>query len=186
MKKVIVLTFALVLLIGTVSAMDMSIGLGGLVGVNNSGVKGVAVGGGVDINLNLYKGFGIEIDTDIVTSKLSSGDGLNVEGDFSVNIPVMAWYNHDFNRLGFGGGLGLGCNISSGVKFTLAGGLEARYNINDQFSIFIGVNGALDVLPTLTKVESGNTSTYKFVKTDFSKNSLYGRVGVKYNIALNN
>lgn len=186
MKKVIVMALAMVLLVGTVSAMDMTIGLGGLVGGNNSGVSGVAVGGGVDINLNLYKGFGIEIDTDIVTSKLSSGDGLDVTGDFSVNIPVMAWYNHDLGRIGFGGGLGLGCNISSGVKFTLAGGLEARYNINDQFSIFVGVNGNLDVFPALTKVEKGGTSTYKFVKSDFSKNSLYGRVGVKYNIALNN
>lgn len=125
----------------------------------------------------------MQIGSDIITSKLTRTDGLTFTNDFNVNIPVMVWYNHDFNRLGFGGGLGLGCNISSNVKFTLSGGLEARYNFNEQFSLFVGVSGNLDLFPTLTKETDGSQSTYKFVKSDFSKNSIYGTLGLKYNIA---
>ena len=185
MKKVIALVSVALFLLGSASAMDMSIGLGGLVGADNSGINGVAVGGKVDINLDLYKGFGVQIGSDIITSKLTVSDGLTVTNDFNVNIPVMAWYNHDFNRLGLGGGLGIGCNISSIVKFTLSGGLEVRYNINDQFSLFMGVNGNMDLFPTLTKETDGSQSTYKFVKSDFSKNSIYGSLGLMYKIALN-
>jgi len=185
MKKVIVLVSVALLVVGSVFAMDMSIALKGLSGVNNSEVKGTAIGGAVDINLDLYKGFGVKVEGNIITSKLSGGNGLIVADDFNVNIPVMVWYNHDFNHFGLGGGLGLGCNINSGVKFTLAGGLEARYNINEQFALLIGVDGNLDVLPTLTKENNGSQSTYKFVKSDFSKNSIYGSIGLRYNIALN-
>ncbi len=127
----------------------------------------------------------MQIGSDIITSKLRKTDGLTVTNDFNVNIPVMAWYNHDFNSFGLGGGLGLGCNLSSIVKFTLSGGLEARYNINDQFSLFIGVNGNLDLFPTLTKETDGSQSTYKFIKSDFSKNSIYGSLGLMYRIAFN-
>ena len=183
MKKVIALVSVALLIVGSAFAMDMSIGLKGLSGVDNSDVKGAAVGGGVDINLDLYKGFGIQIEADIITTKLSGGNGLTATENFNVNIPVMAWYNHDFNHFGIGGGLGLGCNISSGVKFTLTGGLEVRYNINEDFALFIGVNGNLDIFPTLAKETSGNQSTYKFVRSDYSKNNIYGSIGLRYNIA---
>lgn len=186
MKKVIALTAIAVLLVGSVFAMDMSIGIKGIIGTNNSGINGTAIGGGVDITLDLYNGWGFRTGSDIITSKVSKDDGLTFTKDFNVNIPVMAWYDYNSKRFGIGGGLGLGCNISSSVKFTLAAGLETRYNINEQFSLVLGVNGNLDVFPTLTKEDKGDSSTYKLVKSDFSKNNIYGSIGVRYNLDLNN
>lgn len=92
MKKVIALISIALLVAGSAFAMDMSIA-----------IKGTAVGGALDIIMDLYKGFGVQNESDIITSKLSWGDGLIITNDFNVNIPVMAWYNHDFNRLGLGG-----------------------------------------------------------------------------------
>ena len=186
MKKVIALTAIAVLLVGSVFAMDMSIGVKGIIGTNNSGINGTAIGGGVDITLDLYNGWGFRTGSDIITSKISKDDGLTFTKDFNVNIPVMAWYDYNSKRFGIGGGLGLGCNIGSSVKFTLTAGLETRYNINEQFSLFLGVNGNLDVFPTLTREDKGDSSSYKFVKSDFSKNNIYGSIGVRYNIDLSN
>lgn len=185
MKKIIAVTAVAVLVMGSVFAMDMSIGLNGLAGADNSGVDGVAVGGGLDITIDLYKGLGFRIGSSIITSKLAGGDGLSVTSDLNVIVPALVWYNYNSGLFGFGGGLGLGCSIGNGVKLTLTGGLETRYNISGVFSIFLGVNGNLDVLPTLTKAENGNTSTYKFVKSDFSRNSIYAVLGARYRIDLN-
>ncbi len=50
MKKVIALVSVALLIAGSAFAMDLSIALKGLSGVDNSGVEGAAAGGAVDIN----------------------------------------------------------------------------------------------------------------------------------------
>lgn len=182
MKRIVVVALVAILSLVSLSAMDMSIGLGGLVGADNGEVSGTAIGGSVDVDLDLYKGLGVRIGSQIITSKIKGGDGLTLSNAFSVNIPVMAWYAHDFGFISLGGGLGLGCNVGSGLKFLLSGGLELSYSLSDAFSLYLGVNGNLDAFPTLTEKKNGSDSTYKFVKSDFSKNSVYGSFGLRYHI----
>ncbi len=175
--------------LNSVFALDMTVGLKGIVGNENTDSKGASFGGGVDLNLDLYKGFGLEIESNIITSKMYCDEGLVVTDNFQVNIPVMAWYNAKFNRFGLGGGFGLNCNIASqsedaAFKMGLAAGLQTNFFVNDSFAIVLGATGALDCFPTLTKSANGNSSVYNFKASDFSRNSLYGTLGVQYKIPL--
>ncbi len=185
MKRVIAVALVAVLSLAFLSAMDMSIGIGLLLGGDKSGVSGTAAGGTVDVTLDLYKGLGIRTGSEIITSKISFGDGLTVREDMSITIPVMAWYDHEFGLIGIGGGLGLGCNIGSIFKFVLSAGLELKCRLSDTFSLFAGVNGSLDALPALVKTDDGSSSTYRFVKSDFSRGSIYGSFGLRYRLDMN-
>ena len=52
MKKLLSILMMGTLVIGSIFAMDLSIGLKGVVGSDNSVVDGVSIGGGFDINLD--------------------------------------------------------------------------------------------------------------------------------------
>lgn len=188
MKKIISVMAVSAVLVSSLFAFDLSVGLKGLAGIDNSGVDGVLAGGGVDLNMNMYNGLGIQIESNIITSALTTGDGLNCEDHFTVNIPVMGYYNYRFNKVSIGAGAGLGCTISDSVakaggtdlKMGLVGGINAKYFVTDDVAIVIGATGMLDSFPTLVRTTSGNSTNYKFVSSDFSRNSVYGSIGVMY------
>lgn len=188
MKKFILGAAVAAIMASSAFAFDMNVGLKGLIGADSSGTKGVLTGGGVDLNLDLYKGLGVQIESNIIVSALSAGDGLNIENHFTTNIPVMGYYNFRYNRIGFGGGAGINCSITdsvsqpgaSNVKPGLAGGLNAKFFFTDNVALVLGVTGTLDCLPTLVKNTAGESTNYKFVKSDFSRNSIYGSLGVMY------
>ena len=192
MKKLITVLMMVALLTSSVFAMDLSVGLKGIVGNDNSTVKGATIGGGFDINLDIKNGFGLEIQSNIVPSKLTStDDGLTFVNHMSVNIPVMAWYNAKFSWFGLGLGAGISCTMSenhpvnaSNTKMGLAAGLQTKIFVTKDIAIVAGITGTLDCFPTLTKTEKENSTTYKFVKSDFSRNSFYGSIGIEYKFAL--
>lgn len=194
MKKIISVFAVAAVLVSSTFAFDMNIGLKGLMGADNSGTDGVLAGGGVDLNLDLYKGLGVQIESNIITTALSSGDGLNCENHFTVNIPVMGYYNFRYKMFGLGAGAGINCSISdtvtqpdgSNIKFGLASGLNAKIYLNDNFAIVLGATGTLDCLPTLVKSSSGSSTNYKFEKSDFSRNSIYGSLGLMYRLPVGN
>ena len=134
MKKLITVLMMVALLASSVFAMDLSVGIKGIVGNDNSTVKGATIGGGFDINLDIKNGFGLEIQSNIVPSKLTStDDGLTFVNHMSVNIPVMAWYNAKFSWFGLGLGAGISCTMSenhpvdaSNTKMGLAAGLQTK------------------------------------------------------------
>ena len=167
MKKFISILVIAIFTIASSFAFDMSIGLKGTLGADNSEIIGCAFGGGLDINLDLLKGFGVQIESNIATSTITSKDnGITVEDNLLVQLPVMAWYNARFNWFGFGLGAGMSCVIS------------------ENFAISFGASGNLDCFPTLVKTTNGNSKNYKFEKTDFSRNAIYGSIGVEYKIPL--
>lgn len=192
MKKLITVLMMVALLASSVFAMDLSVGLKGIVGNDNSTVKGATIGGGFDINLDIKNGFGLEIQSNIVPSKLTStNDGLTFVNHMSVNIPVMAWYNAKFSWFGLGLGAGISCTMSenhpvnaSNTKMGLAAGLQTKIFVTKDIAIVAGITGNLDCFPTLTKTEKENSTTYKFVESDFSRNSFYGSIGIEYKFAL--
>ena len=192
MKKLITVLMMGALLASSVFAMDLSVGLKGIVGNDNSTVKGATIGGGFDINLDIKNGFGLEIQSNIVPSKLAStNDGLTFVNHMSVNIPVMAWYNAKFSWFGLGLGAGISCTMSenhpvnaSNTKMGLAAGQQTKIFVTKDIVIVGGFTGNLDCFPTLTKTEKENSTTYKFVKSDFSRNSFYGSIGIEYKFAL--
>ena len=76
-KKIISVLLMGTLLVGSLFAMDLSIGLKGIVGTDKAEVKGTDLGGGFDINLTKENGFGIQIESNIVPSKITSTtDGM--------------------------------------------------------------------------------------------------------------
>jgi hypothetical protein len=192
MKKLITVLMMGALLASSVFAMDLSVGLKGIVGNDNSTVKGATIGGGFDINLDIKNGFGLEIQSNIVPSKLTStDDGLTFVNHMSVNIPVMAWYNAKFSWFGLGLGAGISCTMSenhpvnaSNTKMGLAAGLQTKIFVTKDIAIVAGITGNLDCFPILTKTEKENSTTYKFVESDFSRNSFYGSIGIEYKFAL--
>ena len=176
------------LLASSVFAFDLTVGLKGIAGADNSGVNGASVGGGLDLNLDLINGFGIQIESNIIPTKLTGENGgMTFTDSMMVSIPAMAWYNARFSWFGFGVGAGLSCTISenhpenvSNTKLGLAAGLKAKAFVSDNIAIVAGVTGNLDCLPNLKKTSKENSSTYKFVATDFSRNAIFGSIGVEY------
>lgn len=192
MKKFISILVIAIFTIASSFAFDMSIGLKGTLGADNSEIIGCAFGGGLDINLDLLKGFGVQIESNIATSTITSKDnGITVEDNLLVQLPVMAWYNARFNWFGFGLGAGMSCVISenhpentSNIKLGLASGARIRFFVSENFAISFGASGNLDCFPTLVKTTNGNSKNCKFEKTDFSRNAIYGSIGVEYKIPL--
>ena len=188
MKKIISLLAMGALLAGSVFAFDLTVGLKGIAGADNSGVNGASVGGGLDLNLDLINGFGIQIESNIIPTKLTGENGgMTFTDSMMISIPAMAWYNARFSWFGIGVGAGLSCTISenhpenvSNTKLGLAAGLKAKIFVTDNIAIVAGVTGNLDCLPNLKKTSKENSSTYKFVATDFSRNAIFGSIGVEY------
>ena len=188
MKKIISVLAMGALLASSVFAFDLTVGLKGIVGADNSGVNGASVGGGLDLNLNLINGFGIQIESNIIPTKLTAENGgMTFTDSMMVSIPAMAWYNARFSWFGFGVGAGVSCTISenhpenvSNTKLGLAAGLKAKAFLTDNIAIVAGVTGNLDCLPDLVKTSNENSSTYNFVTSSFSRNSILGSLGVEY------
>lgn len=192
MKKLLTILLMGTLVFGSAFAMELTVGLKGIVGADNSDVDGVSVGGGFDINLDIKNGFGLQIESNIVPSKITStDDGVTFTNNMAVNIPIMAWYNVRFNWFGLGVGTGISCIMSenhpenaSNTKLGLAAGLKTKFFVTDSIAIVAGFTGNLDCLPTLIKISKESSSTYKFEKTDFSRNAIYGSIGVEYKFDL--
>lgn len=188
MKKIISVLAMGALLASSVFAFDLTVGLKGIAWADNSGVNGASVGGGLDLNLNLINGFGIQIESNIIPTKLTAENGgMTFTDSMMVSIPAMAWYNARFSWFGFGVGAGLSCTISenhpenvSNTKLGLAAGLKAKIFVTDNIAIVAGVTGNLDCLPDLVKTSNENSSTYNFVTSSFSRNSILGSLGVEY------
>ena len=188
MKKIISVLAMGALLASSVFAFDLTVGLKEIAGADNSGVNGASVGGGLDLNLNLINGFGIQIESNIIPTKLTAENGgMTFTDSMMVSIPAMAWYNARFSWFGFGVGAGLSCTISenhpenvSNTKLGLAAGLKAKIFVTDNIAIVAGVTGNLDCLPDLVKTSNENSSTYNFVTSSFSRNSILGSLGVEY------
>ena len=188
MKKIISVLAMGALLAGSVFAFDLTVGLKGIAGADNSGVNGASVGGGLDLNLDLINGFGIQIESNIIPTKLTGENGgMTFTDSMMVSIPAMAWYNARFSWFGIGVGAGLSCTISenhpeniSNTKLGLAAGLKAKIFVTDNIAIVAGVTGNLDCLPDLVKTSNKNSSTYNFVTSSFSRNSILGSLGVEY------
>ena len=192
MKKLIAVLMMGALLAGSVFALDLSVGLKGIVGNDYSNMKGATIGGGFDINLDMKNGFGLEVQSNIVPSKLTStDDGMTFANHMTVNIPVMAWYNARFSWFGLGFGAGISCTMSenhpaeaSNTKMGLVAGLKTKVFVTDNVAIVAGITGNLDCLPTLTKKDNDGSKTFKFVKSDFSRNGFFGSLGVEYKFSL--
>ena len=171
MKKFISILVIAIFTIASSFAFDMSIGLKGTLGADNSEIIGCAFGGGLDINLDLLKGFGVQIESNIATSTITSKDnGITVEDNLLVQLPVMAWYNARFNWFGFGLGAGMSCVIpenTSNIKLGLASGARIRFFVSENFAISFGASGNLDCFPTLVKTTNGNSKNYKFENNRF-------------------
>ena len=190
MKKIISILFIAIFAIGSSFAFDMTIGLKGLAGSENSGIDGCSIGGGFDVNLDLYKGFGLQIESNIATNTITSVEGgVTFENNMVVQIPVMAWYNAKFNWLGFGLGAGLSCAISennpensSNMKLGLAAGAKIKFFVAENIVICLGTSGNLDCFPTLVKTTNGNSNKFNLEKTDLSRNAIYFSIGVEYKI----
>ena len=188
MKKIISVLAMGALLASSVFAFDLTVGRKGIAGADNSGVNGASVGSGLDLNLNLINGFGIQIESNIIPTKLTAENGgMTFTDSMMVSIPAMAWNNARFSWFGFGVGAGLSCTISenhpenvSNTKLGLAAGLKAKIFVTDNIAIVAGVTGNLDCLPDLVKTSNENSSTYNFVTSSFSRNSILGSLGVEY------
>lgn len=188
MKKIISVLAMGALLASSVFAFDLTVGLKGIAGADNSGINGASVGGGLDLNLDLINGFGIQIESNIIPTKLTGENGgMTFTDSMMVSIPAMAWYNARFSWFGIGVGAGLSCTISenhpenvSNTKLGLAAGLKAKIFVTDNIAIVAGVTGNLDCLPDLVKTSNENSSTYNFVTSSFSRNSILGSLGVEY------
>ena len=59
-----------------------------------------------------------------------------------------------------------------------------RFFVSENFAISLGATGNLDCFPTLIKTPTDNGKNYKTEKSDFSRNAIYGSIGVEYKLPL--
>ena len=192
MKKIILILAGALLFSASTFAMDLSVGVKGNLGGDASGIDGAALGGGVYVNLDLINGFGVQIEGDITACKITKDDGLVVNEAAVINLPVMAWYNYNFTRFVIGGGAGINASMvstntvenSADLKMTFAVGLNAKWFITDNFGLVLGGFGTLDVLPSVISTKQEGSTKYNLQKSDFSRNSICGFIGVEYKFDL--
>lgn len=192
MKKIISIFAVAILALSSTFAFDITLGLKGIIGADNSDISGAALGGGFDINFDLINGFGIQVESNIAPSTITStDDGVTFVNNMNVFIPVMAWYNAKFDWFGIGAGAGLSCVLSenyaentSNMKMGLSAGAKVRFFVSESFAIVLGVTGNLDCFPTVIKESTEDSRNYKMEGSDFSRNAIYGSIGVEYNLPL--
>ena len=192
MKKIILILAGALLFSASTFAMDLSVGVKGNLGGDASGIDGAALGGGVYVNLDLINGFGVQIEGDITACKITNDDGLVVNEAAVINLPVMAWYNYNFTRFVIGGGAGINASMvstntvenSADLKMTFAAGLNAKWFITDNFGLVLGGFGTLDALPSVISTKQEGSTKYNLQKSDFSRNSICGFIGVEYKFDL--
>ena len=73
---------------------------------------------------------------------------------------------------------------SSDLKMTFAAGLNAKWFITDNFGLVLGGFGTLDVLPSVISTKQEGSTKYNLQKSDFSRNSICGFIGVEYKFNL--
>lgn len=97
MKKIISVLVMSVLFAGSVFAMDLRVSLKGILGADNSDVKGTCIGGGFDINVDIKNGFGFQIESNIVPAVITKeNEGLTFTDNMIVNIPARLGTMHVF------------------------------------------------------------------------------------------
>ena len=168
--------------------------IGGNVGNQDSSKDGLVSGFGGYLNLDLFNGFGLQGEVNVVSSTISLG---NTNGQSSVtfepceiiDMPVMIWYNHNINNFIVGGGLGLNFslysdrsyranNSSTNLGFAIGG--NAKYQFLGGFAIVVGTNAVFDFWPTTT-VKEGNKVTYIFGEGG-SRKAIYGSIGIEMSL----
>ena len=73
---------------------------------------------------------------------------------------------------------------SADLKMTFAVGLNAKWFITDNFGLVLGGFGTLDVLPSVISTKQEGSTKYNLQKSDFSRNSICGFIGVEYKFNL--
>lgn len=192
MKKLIVLAVAAICFISSASALNISVGgramLGGNIGADYSGFKGIVGGGGAYFNLDLFNGFGFQGELNVVTNKIefSKNETSITTTDYSfVDFPFMFWYNMDLSKIVAGGGIGLNFgsftdNGDNKMNVGLAAGANVKFYFADHFGIVLGAHGVFDMLPSVTITSSGKSTTYKANSPEFKRKSIYGTAGLEY------
>ena len=86
MKKIISIFAVAILALSSTFAFDITLGLKGIIGADNSDISGVALGGGFDINFDLINGFGIQVESNIAPSTITStDDGVTFVNNMNVS-----------------------------------------------------------------------------------------------------
>lgn len=192
MKKIIGLLAASIIFIASSFALEFSIGARGSVGGNvgnvDSKYDGVICGGAFYANLNLFQGFGVQAEIDIVSNTVSTGsNSITFKPCEIIDIPVMLWYNNRMGNISVGGGAGLNfslytdksyrSNNKSSTNIGLALGGNVKFHFAQRFGIVLGLNSVIDFMPTEKTELSTGEVTVVFGSADKSRKALFGSIG---------
>lgn len=194
MKKILCVLFTTMALVSASFALEVSVGARGAVGGNvgnvNSKYNGVVTGGAFYANLNLFNGFGLQAEIDIVSNTITTGErSITFKPCEIIDIPVMAWYNHRIGNFAIGGGAGLNLSLYSdrsyktennsrtNIGFALAG--NAKYYFSKMFGIVLGVNSVFDFMPTKKTESSTGEVTVIFGTADKARKAVFGSIGLE-------
>lgn len=194
MKKILGLILTSIVLAASSFALEVTVGARGSVGGNIGNVDpkydGFICGGAFYANLNLFNGFGVQAEVDLVSNTISTGkNSITFKPCEIVDIPVMLWYNNKMGSMSVGGGAGLNfslytdksymTNNKSSTNLGLALGANVKFHFAERFGVVFGINSVIDFMPT-EKIESSTGEvTVVFGTADKSRKALFGSIGVE-------
>ena len=117
MKKLLGILIVATTLISSTFAFSLAVGGRGLVGgrldtIQNAAQTkgaGLSLGGGVNVNLELFGGLGAQAEANFVNNTLADGNTKVT----LVDLPIMAWYQLNLFKDTIGIGFGIGPNFSN-------------------------------------------------------------------------
>lgn len=189
MKKIIATTVLLASMIGSVFALDFSIGAKVNAGINIAANEDAAnkvkdsltkdtvydLGFGVNANFALFGGLGVQAEANFVTSKASFEDlkaDQKVEYEtMLLDVPVMLWLNLDLWKLTIGFGVGPNFSTiinqlsdiknvkSDAFKTGLATGADFKFYFTDNLGLVASARFIMDFKKTEVPIEIAGYET---------------------------
>lgn len=195
MKKYFALFIFLTGFLSSSFALHFTVGgnvnIGGTTSQKQS-YDGFSMGGGALFNLDLFLGFGFQVEVNNTKTKVAFLDKntLAISDISIVDVPVMLWWNGKLGPFGLGAGAGL--NFSTIESFSnldnynvdhvsigfVCGANTIFYIFGDMLGITLGANAVFDFTPRITVTEDHKETVVNVTLKDWTRKSIYGKVGV--------
>lgn len=209
MKKIIALAIVAISMVSASFALDLSIGVRGIAGMNLDPSKSVDQAGpeikkdavydfgfGVNANFALLGSLGIQGEANFITSKGKFDDlSKNKTAEYDtilMDIPVMVWLNLDLWKftLGFGAGPNFSTTLNeySDIKATkkdafkvgICAGVDGKFYFTNHLGLVASVRYVMDFQKTEVPIVVEGYAVGSYPSVEYSRKSLYGGLGLEW------
>lgn len=208
MKKIIALAIVAISMVSASFALDFSVGVRGIAGMNLDPTKSVNsasdnikkdaiydFGFGVNANFALLGSLGIQGEANFITSKgkfeKNGLDAMDYE-TILMDVPVMLWLNLDLWKftLGFGAGPNFSATLneyseikamSDKFKVGLCAGVDGKFYLTNHLGLVASIRYIMDFQKNeVPIIVEGMDTGVSYPTVEYTRKSLYGGIGLEW------